>query len=112
MIERSSDKSFAADAVETEFHVPADVTTMVDTMVAPNTTYFYRVQAGHGVGTSAASNIVSVTTPPAATLASAPQTTPASGGRANLALILGIAGALVVIGVVIVLLRRKGSAAG
>ncbi|MBI4285413.1 MAG: PD40 domain-containing protein [Chloroflexi bacterium] len=61
-IERATAETFTTVVIT---NVGADVTTFTDNTVVAGTTYFYRVFAFNGAGTSAPSNVVSVTTPAA-----------------------------------------------
>ncbi|MFN4244092.1 MAG: fibronectin type III domain-containing protein [Tepidisphaerales bacterium] len=60
-IDRATDAAFSTGLVR--FELPANATSFTDTTVQPGTTYFYRVRAVNGGGSTAPSNVASVTTP-------------------------------------------------
>src|SRR3954452_22739808 len=70
IVERSTDSAFTAP---TQLNVANDLTSFSDTGVAPATAYWYRIRSRNAVGTSAWSNVVTVTTP-----SNAPPTPPAA----------------------------------
>jgi len=60
LIQRATNNGFSQGL--TNFTAGANVTTFTDTTVSPNTRYYYRVRAFNGLGNSAFSNTVNVST--------------------------------------------------